>query len=97
MDDAMVTGRMAQEKKAAGNAVLARVGLNASAAIGLMYDRLIEEQDASFLLREKAAPTESEWRAAAAFVESLVVPRTSKYHAMSKGEVKLERFMSKGA
>ena len=47
MDDAMVTARMAAEKKRRGASVLTRDGLSASQAINLMYDRLIDEGEAA--------------------------------------------------
>ena len=94
--DAMVTGRMDIGKKEAGNAVLARAGLNASQAINLMYSRLLEEQNADFLLKESPLVQEAEWAAAAAFVDSLVEERKSAFDNMSKAEIKMSRLASKG-
>ncbi len=54
MDDAMVTARMAAEKKRRGASVLTRDGLSASQAINLMYDRLIDEGEADFLFSSDA-------------------------------------------
>ena len=96
MDDAMVTGRMSQQKKEAGARVLGRFGLNASQAINLLYSRLIDEQDASFLLGEQPAITATEWQKAATFCDSLIDPRTSRFDSMSKAEIKRERLASKG-
>ena len=59
MDDAMVTGRMSAEKKAAGARVLEKAGLNASQAVNLLYDKLEEEQNADFLLHRKPEPREA--------------------------------------
>ena len=50
MPTSMVTGRMDDYKKERGAQVLAQAGLTASQAINLMYDRIISEQDATFLL-----------------------------------------------
>ena len=47
MGEAMVTGRMAPGKKRRGGLVLQREGLTASQAINRMYDKLIENGDAS--------------------------------------------------
>ena len=58
MDEAMVTGRMSVEKKTAGAEVLARAGMNASQAVNMLYDRLVEEQDVSFLERHEVEPRE---------------------------------------
>ena len=40
--DAMVTGRMPERKKQQGLRVLKRDGMNASQAVNLLFDRLIE-------------------------------------------------------
>ena len=97
MEDAMVTGRMSAQKKAEGNAVLSREGLNASAAIGMLYDKLIQEQNAGFLFTEAPVRSKEQWQQAASFVSQLVTPRASKYHNMTKGEVKMERYARKQA
>jgi len=94
--DAMVTGRMSEEKKAAGNAVLAESGLNASQAIGLMYDRLIAEKDASFLVGEHRASA-AEWDAARQFFDGLTQKRKSRFHSMSKAQIKQERVLAREA
>ncbi|MCH3943361.1 MAG: type II toxin-antitoxin system RelB/DinJ family antitoxin [Atopobiaceae bacterium] len=44
----MVTARMPSGKKAAGNAVLARMGTNASQAVNQLYDYLIANQTLPF-------------------------------------------------
>lgn len=50
--DAMVTGRMPERKKQQGLRVLKRDGMNASQAVNLLFDRLIEEGSADFLLQD---------------------------------------------
>lgn len=96
MDNAMVTGRMSQEKKAAGNAVLERSGLNASQAINCMYDRLIAEQDVSFL--RNALVTESDWESAAKFIDALAPesPLETRFDSMTRGEIKMDKARAKG-
>ncbi len=96
MDDAMVTGRMPAEKKAAGSKVLAKAGLNASQAINLLYDKLEREQNADFLTHKK--PEAREWESAAKFLDALVspFPISSRFDSMTRGEVKLDRAKSKG-
>ena len=96
MEDAMVTGRMTPEKKAAGAKVLAKAGLNASQAINLMYDRLEEEQNAEFLVHRK--PTRREWESAAKLIDSLSspMPIETRFDNMTRGQIKLERARSKG-
>lgn len=78
MGDAMVTGRIAREKKNAGNAVLAASGLSASQAINLLYDKLIEQQGVEFLRPEDRQPTDADWAQAAAFIDSLSSPHASR-------------------
>lgn len=91
MEDAMVTGRMSAEKKAAGVRVLAKAGLNASQAINLLFDKLEEEQSADFLLHRK--PEKHEWESAAKFIDSLAasIPIESRFDNMTRGEIKFER------
>ena len=96
MGDAMVTGRVSMEKKAAGNAVLERAGLNASQAVNLMYDRLVRDQDAGFLTQRDIAP--HEWESAARLVDSIVspVPIRTRFDDMTRGQIKLERAKARG-
>ena len=96
MESSMVTGRMPAERKEAGNAVLARAGLNASQAINLLYQRLIDEQDSSFLTKAGDSPSPADWAQAAAFVDALVEPRETRFDTMTRAEIKLDRLASKG-
>ena len=97
MDDAMVTARMTAEKKRRGASVLTRDGLSASQAINLMYDRLIDEGKAGFLLSGDGCPgDEARWVAAAQFVDALTSKRTSRFDDMTKAEVRRERLRAKG-
>ena len=96
MEDAMVTGRMSPEKKAAGAKVLAKSGLNASQAVNLMYDKLEEEQSAEFLVHRK--PERHEWESAARLIDSIAspVPIKTRFDDMTRGQIKYERAKSKG-
>ena len=96
MDEAMVTGRMSAEKKAAGAEVLARSGMNASQAVNMLYDRLVEEQDASFLERHEVEPRE--WESAARLIDSIpsAVPISTRFDNMTRGEIKLARAKARG-
>ena len=96
MEDAMVTGRMSAEKKAAGAKVLSKAGLNASQAINMLYDKLVEEQGVDFLIHQK--PDSREWESAAKFIDALASPAPVKtrFDAMTRGEIKLERAKAKG-
>ena len=96
MDDAMVTGRMSAEKKAAGNRALEKRGMNASQAVNLLYDRLAEEDDAEFLLYEK--PSAHQWKLAAQLVDSLSSKEFvhTPFDDMTRGEIKLARAIARG-
>ena len=96
MDEAMVTGRMSAEKKAAGGKVLSKSGLNASQAVNLMYDKLEEEQSADFLVHRK--PERREWESAARLIDSLAspVPIKTRFDDMTRGQIKYERAKSRG-
>ena len=94
MDDAMVTGRMSAEKKAAGNRVLEKKGLNASQAVNLLYDRLTEEQSTEFL--ESDAPSELQWKLASELVDGLNMEVEERFFNMTRGQIKLERAKVRG-
>ncbi len=96
MADAMVTGRMPEQKKQRGMRVLQRSGLNASQAVNLMFDRLIEEGSADFLLQDDLKPAAERWASAASFVDGLSRKRATRFDTMTKAEIKLERLAAKG-
>lgn len=96
MENAMVTGRMTEEKKARGARILRREGLNASQAINILYDRIIEHGDARFLSEGAGAPCPQDWERAARFVDSLSEKRSSRFDGMTKAEVKAERLRARG-
>lgn len=97
MGDSMVTARMLEKKKREGARILSREGLSASQAINLMYDRMIEEGEAGFLLLGGAPlRDEAKWAAASCFVDSLSSKHTSRFDDMTKAEVRTERLRSKG-
>lgn len=84
MGEAMVTGRMAPGKKRRGGLVLQREGLTASQAINRMYDKLIENGDASFLTGIVAAEDEAAWDNAVEFVDSLSEPVSAASEAVDE-------------
>lgn len=95
--DAMVTGRMPEEKKAAGNAVIEACGSNPSKMISALYDRIIKDQSVDFLFEEEnEAPTREDWKSAALFVDSLAVPLKTRFDAMTDREIRVERLKSRG-
>ena len=85
---------LSAEKKAAGNRVLEKEGLNASQAVNLLYERLAEEQGIGFLGQGKAS--EHQWRLAAELVDSLYMDVDERFSEMSRGEVKLARAKARG-
>lgn len=98
MEDSMVTGRMPQKKKEAGNDVLQRAGLSASAAINRMYDLLIENGNADFLNPPARVFSKKDWANAASYVQSLKLPFSvdDRFENMTKAQVKAERLAQKG-
>lgn len=96
MSDAMVTGRMPEQKKRQGMRALQRSGLNVSQAVNLMFDRLIEEGNADFLLQDGLKPAAERWASAASFVDSLSCKRATRFDDMTKAEIKLDRLAAKG-
>lgn len=96
MGEAMVTGRMDEEKKRKGARVLAREGLNASQAINLLYDRIVEEDSASFLTKEGSCDDAAAWTSAARFVDGLSEERHTRFDDMTDAEIRVERLRSRG-
>ena len=96
MDEAMVTSRMPASKKERAARILQRSGLNASKAINLLYDRIIEDGDASFLIGSNAHRDADTWENAARFIDGLSERRESRLHAMSKTEIKQDRLRQRG-
>lgn len=96
MATSMVTGRMDNHKKERGAHVLAQAGLTASQAINLMYDRIISEKDAAFLLpSEQATPPAERIQVAAQFVDSLSRKTSSRFDNMTKAQIRAERLASR--
>ena len=95
--DAMVTGRMPERKKQQGLRVLKRDGMNASQAVNLLFDRLIEDRESvDFLLQDGDASADERWASAARFVDSLSRKRSTRFDDMTKAEIKLDRLAAKG-
>ncbi len=80
MADAMVTARMSQEKKEAGNRVLEQLGTNASQAVNRLYDYVLEKRQLPFPEeRERREYTQQEIARAVAWVDSIPLKRTSAF------------------
>lgn len=95
MGDVMVTGRMSGIKKEKGLRILKRNGMNASRAINLMFDKVIEQGNVDFL-DDSAKVDESSWGDAVAFVDALSEKRETRFDSMTKAEVKMDRLASRG-
>lgn len=97
MAEAMVTGRMSDQKKLAGNRILARENLKPSQAINLMYQRLIEDKNARFLRKSESAPLDpARMKEAKAFIDQLHMPASHMFDGMTKAEIKVHRLRAKG-
>ena len=96
MPDAMVTGRLSEQKKQQGNAILHAAGLTASQAINFLYDRLIKDQSARFLMDDRPKPSPEQLVSALDFVDSLVVPQPTRFDEMSDRAIKAERLRARG-
>lgn len=96
MAEAMVTGRMSEQKKLAGNRILEREHLKPSQAINLMYQRLIEEKNARFLKGDDDTVDRARFKEALSFVDALSIPRESMFDSMTDAEIKAHRLRAKG-
>lgn len=100
MADAMVTARMAPEKKEAGNRVLEQMGITASQAINRLYDYLVEKKELPFPEQRRMGAhrfTPEEIAEAVAWVDS--IPRLSpgnRFSTMTDDEIRYERLASRG-
>ena len=91
MADAMVTARMSQEKKEAGNRVLEQLGTNASQVVNRLYDYVLENKKLPFPEeqgRRKYTQEEIAW------VDS--IPRKDRFSTMTDDEIRRERLVSRG-
>ena len=95
MNESMVTGRMGAEKKALGGRILQKSGLSASQAINLLYDRIIRESNAEFLL-EEGPRDDAAWENAARFVDSLSVEQATRFEDMTKAQIRADRLKTRG-
>lgn len=95
MADAMVTARMSQEKKEAGNRMLEQLGTNASQAVNRLYDYVLEKKQLPFPeQQERRRYTQEEIAQAIAWVDS--IPRKDRFSTMTDDEIRRERLVSRG-
>lgn len=95
MSDAMVTGRMTQAKKKAGNKVLQKLGLNASQAINQLYDYLVDKGSLPFdnPTEAKRPFTQAQLEEARAYARS--IPRKNAFSNMTDAEIVAHRLSQK--
>lgn len=95
MADAMVTARMSQEKKEAGNRMLEQLGTNASQAVNRLYDYVLEKKELPFPEQQRRRQyTQEEIAEAIAWVDS--IPRRDRFSTMTDDEIRQERLVSRG-
>ena len=95
MADAMVTARMSQEKKEAGNRVLEQLGTNASQVVNRLYDYVLENKKLPFQEEQgRRKYTQEEIAEAIAWVDS--IPRKDRFSTMTDDEIRRERLVSRG-
>ena len=95
MADAMVTARMSQEKKEAGNRVLEQLGTNASQVVNRLYDYVLENKKLPFPEEQgRRKYTQEEIAEAIAWVDS--IPRKDRFSTMTDDEIRRERLVSRG-
>jgi antitoxin component of RelBE/YafQ-DinJ toxin-antitoxin module len=97
MSEAMVTAKMGAAKKAAGAAVLEKIGLNASAAINELYDYLIIHGSMPDLSKNK---NDSSWEQklaeAAEWFDEIDLGAGNALCTMSDTEIHEARLKDKG-
>ena len=96
MADAMVTARMPQSKKDAGNEALRKIGYTASQAINELYDAVIETRSWP-LSRQKMGEVDAGRLAEAlAFIDGIARVDAADFQDMSSDEAKRRRLIAKG-
>jgi antitoxin component of RelBE/YafQ-DinJ toxin-antitoxin module len=93
--DAMVTARMSQGKKNAGNSVLRELGTNPSKLINDLFDYVIKTKQLPLLVEERNQARYS-IQEAQAFIDSIPVTYADEFLSMSDDQIKQERLISKG-
>lgn len=97
MSDSMVTARMPQAKKDAGNAVLAALGTNASSAINNLYDFVIQNRALPFEQNNvPCASSAKRIKEALSFVDSIPRVAPSEFDNLDMHELKRRKLIDKG-
>jgi len=93
--DAMVTARMAQGKKEAGNSILRELGTSPSQFINDIYDYVIKNRQLPFQSKSTGAG-KHDIPAALAFIESIPLQSPNVFSTMSDAEIRQERLIVRG-
>lgn len=96
MADAMVTARMSQAKKEAGNRVLNELGYSASRAINELYDRVLETHAWPLPPKAKQPVSPDKLAEALAFIDGIARVDSNEFIDMDYDEAKQRRLISKG-
>ena len=96
MPDAMVTARMSQSKKNAGNEILRELGYSASQAINELYDRVLETHAWPLALTKKSPISSQDLSDALAFVDGISRVSPDDFADMDGSEAKQRRLIEKG-
>ena len=109
MADAIVTSRIPLEKKTKVQKILKRSGTNISQVINKVFDRISEDGNASFVFMDDSSMNASnakpftnidfndeKFKRAAEFVDSLTIPRKTRFDNMTKAEIRIDRLKSRG-
>ena len=96
MGNAMVTARMSQSKKDAGNKVLESLGYSASRAINELYDCILETGALPFTAKTYQAPAKEQIALALAFVDSIAIVEPDEFDALDARELKKHKLIAKG-
>ncbi len=94
--DAMVTARMSQAKKEAGNSVLEAIGVSPSKAINELYDYLIKQKKLPFAQEGKAAYDRKSLQEALSWVDGLALAAGNRFSSMDDEEIRVERLAARG-
>ena len=100
MSDAMVSARMSQAKKDAGNRVLAKMDVSASQFINSAYDYLIQHGTSPFAQPEeedkRQMATAERIAQALAQVDDMSLPTNNRFATMSDEDIRRERLVRYG-
>ena len=99
MNDATVTSRMPATKKMQVQEILERNGTNPSRVINAVFDRITKEEGISFLAetkKEKGMFKKENLVRSIEFVDSIPIEKKSKFDAMSKNDIKMQRLKDRG-